>query len=356
MRRRLKWPIVGVSLLCLSGAGVAYTVVQDDGGTADATTTKPTSTSPVTQGDMVVTDTLDGTLGYAGRTTITGGLAGTITQLAPEGSVRRRGQAVYSVDERPVVLLYGGLPAYRTLTVGVEGDDVRQLERNLKALGYGEGLAVDNRFTSYTAARVRDWQEDLGVSETGQVELGSVVFAAGPVRIAEHQTTVGAGTGQGLPVLTGSSRRRVVTVDLPVEQRSLARTGDPVTVTLPDGSTARGRVSRVGTVATTSGDEESGGSSTTIEVKVSLQRSGSAGRLDAAPVQVTFESERRDNVLSVPVNALIASPDGGYAVVVVADDGGRSTVPVELGVFADGRVEVSGKGLSEGMKVEVPAL
>ena len=69
---------------------------------------------------------------------------------------------------------------------------------------------------------------------------------------------------------------------------------------------------------------------------------------------MTFESERRQDVLSVPVNALIALPKGGYGVVVV-DGAGRRTVTVDLGVFTEGRVEVTSTELRPGMMVEVPA-
>jgi peptidoglycan hydrolase-like protein with peptidoglycan-binding domain len=342
-------------LSALGGAGAAYSAVGDGGSNDPAPPLKTTATAKVTQADMVVTDTVDGTLGYGQQTKVVGKRPGTITGLATEGSVVRRGQRLFALDGQPVFLMYGKVPAYRDLTVGTKGADVRQLERNLKALGYGAGLEVDDTYTSYTAQKVREWQEDRGLPETGSVELGSVLFSPGPVRVAGHEASVGDETGPGQPVLTISSLQTVVNVDLPVARRPLARKGVAVKVTLPDGTTVDGRVASVGTVAKTSkGDEQGGGGETTIEVRVSLSNPGLAGGLDAAPVEVTFESERRKNVLSVPVNALLALPSGGYGVVVVEGTKTR-TVKVTLGVFADGRVEVSAKGLSAGMDVEVPA-
>ncbi|HEU4675058.1 MAG TPA: peptidoglycan-binding protein, partial [Motilibacteraceae bacterium] len=60
------------------------------------------------------------------------------------------------------------------------------------------------------------------------------------------------------------------------------------------------------------------------------------------------------NVLAVPVEALLALREGGFGVEVVE---GASTrvVPVELGAFGSGMVEITGAGLAEGMKVGVPA-
>jgi multidrug efflux pump subunit AcrA (membrane-fusion protein) len=139
-----------------------------------------------------------------------------------------------------------------------------------------------------------------------------------------------------------------------VEQQPLARKSARVRVALPDGRTVAGRVSSVGNVAETSGGEPGEEEETTIEVTITLVKPRSVGTLDAAPVDVTFRAERLEDVLSVPVNALIALREGGYALVVV--DAGRSrTVEVEVGVFAAGRVQVSGEGLQAGMDVEVPA-
>ncbi len=358
MRRRVRLTGAAVALVGVTGAGVATGVATTVSGQGDTAATlvggKPTSTSPVTRGDLVVTETLDGTLGYADSTTVTGRLGGTVTALAGAGSVIRRGKPLFAVDDEPVLLLYGKLPAYRTMTVGTEGRDVRQLERNLRALGYGDGLEVDETYTSYTAEQVREWQQDNGLEETGEVPLGSVVFAPGPVRIAEHEVAVGSSTGPGQPVLMVTGLRRVVTVDLPVSSRSLARVSARTKVTLPGGRTVTGGVAWVGTTATTDGEEQGGGArEPTVEVRVTLGRLGSFSALDSAPVEVTFQSEHRKDVLSVPVTALVALTEGRYGVVVVDGDA-RRTVAVELGVFTEGRVEVAGEGLRAGMRVEVP--
>ena len=353
MRDRRRSVAAILTVTALAAAGTAYSIGQDGQTPAATADDAATATATVEKGDMVVTETLEGTLGYGSTRAITGTLSGTITSLPAKGAVVRRGQRLYSIDGQPIFLMYGKVPAYRTMTVGTEGADVRQLERNLVAMGYGEDLEVDETYTSYTASAVRDWQEDRDLGETGEIDLGSVIFQAGPVRVADHQTTIGAVLHSGQPVLTGSGLERVVTVDLPVEQRQLAETSAKVHVTLPDGHTVTGRVTSVGTVVETAGEGEEEEEST-VEVKIALTDPRTAGTLDEAPVDVTFESERHRGVLSVPVNALIALPEGGYGVVVVDVDGSRQ-VKVKLGVFADGRVEVSGTGVRAGMKVEVPA-
>jgi multidrug efflux pump subunit AcrA (membrane-fusion protein) len=69
-------------------------------------------------------------------------------------------------------------------------------------------------------------------------------------------------------------------------------------------------------------------------------------------VTVELRRLRAENVLSVPVEALLALPSG-YGVEVVGQGGSLTRVPVTTGVFGDGRVEVRGAGLAAGMKVAV---
>ena len=59
-------------------------------------------------------------------------------------------------------------------------------------------------------------------------------------------------------------------------------------------------------------------------------------------------------MLAVPVTALLALSEGGYAVEVVVEDGSRLLIGVEPGLFSDGFVEVAGNGLVDGMQVVVP--
>jgi hypothetical protein len=136
------------------------------------------------------------------------------------------------------------------------------------------------------------------------------------------------------------------------------KVGDPVDVTLPDNSTTTGRVSTVGSVATTpSADQGNGSSTPTIEVDVSLDHPAATGTLDQAPVSVSITTATVRNVLVVPVNALLALASGGYAVEEVASDGTHRLVRVELGLFddADGLVQVTGTGLRPGRRIVVPA-
>ena len=360
MRRRVF--ALGLSAAIVGGSGLLVAARAGGGSTETSGAGQPTGATSATSSvavsrmDLVARTEVDGTLGYAGQFSVSGQLQGTVTALPKAGAVVERGQALYSVDNRPVTLLHGDLPAWRRLGAGTaDGPDVRQLEQNLVALGHATeaDMPVDERFTSATTAAVRRWQKALGLEETGVVELGQAVFLPGALRVADVKAEKGSQVPPGSPVLTGTSKDRVVQVDLDATKQALAKVGEKVDVKLPDGRTTQGTVATVGTVAQTKGQGES--TKRVVAVTVTLDDPGATGSVDQAPVKVGITSDSRKGVLAVPVNALLALAEGGYGVRVVDGTVGGRIVAVTPGLFARGMVEVSGDGLSEGAQVEVPA-
>jgi len=339
----------GITVVAV-GAAVAATVGfgGGGGGTAEASDLPP-KTATVTRQTLVDTDEVDGELGYGDPTGLRGGSGGMVTWLAPEGETIKRGKPALRIDGNPVVVLYGPLPLYRPLSDGVEGPDVKQFEQNLAALGY-RGFTVDDEFTGATADAVEEWQEDLGVEETGQVTAALVAYVPGPIRIAGHTTAVGAPAGGEVLKYTGTER--LVTIDLPVPDRDLAVVGAAATITLPDGKTAEGKVATVGAVATTPPGQAD--ADPTVQVTVTVGDGKALGDLQEGPVDVELAAGTREDVLTVPVAALVALAEGGYGVQVVDGDA-TSYVAVETGLFAGGRVEVTSAALAEGMTVGMPS-
>jgi hypothetical protein len=301
-------------------------------------------TRPIERTTLTESQQVSGTISYGDPVVVTG-RGGVLTWLPALGGVIRRGKPVYRVDNRPVPLFLGSLPLYRSLSAGDTGADVRELERNLAALGY-RGPTVDNRYTAATAAAVRRWQKAVKLTRTGVFDPATVVLAAEPIRVAAVTGHLGeAATG---PVLSYTGTTRTVRVALDVALQSVARPGARATITLPDGRTVDGTVTAVGSVATAG---EQPNDPATVDVTIAARGQAAFGRLDRAPVSVDLASATAPNVLAVPVVALVALAEGGYGVQLPT---GRY-VAVRLGMFADGRVQISGAGLAEGTRVVVPS-
>ncbi|WP_436837711.1 peptidoglycan-binding protein [Micromonospora chersina] len=348
--------MVASAVVVAAAAGVTAAVAAGDadGGTA-AGAGLPPATAQVTRQTLVDAESFDGELGYGTSHHAAPRAGGTLTWLAATGAQVTRGKPLFAVDDAEVVLLYGKLPAYRNLGPGMSGADVRQFERNLAALGYS-GFTVDDDYTSATADAVRDWQEDLGLPETGRVELGRVVYADGAVRVESHEAEPGDPAQPGQAVLSWTGTTRVVTVSLDVDDERLAKKGTTVTVSLPDGKEVAGTVAATETVIESGADGGAGGQGdpeTKIEVTVTVADPKALTGFDQASAKVAFTAAERRDVLTVPVAALLALAEGGYGVQLVE---GASTriVAVQTGLFAAGRVEVSGAGLAEGATVGMP--
>jgi peptidoglycan hydrolase-like protein with peptidoglycan-binding domain len=229
------------------------------------------------------------------------------------------------------------------------GPDIAQLEAALVALGYAAGLQVDDTFTLDTRQAVLAWQADVGADVDGIVDLGEVYFSATALRVNDQIAAVGATVGNGSPVLGITAADIVVKVDLPADDQDLVEVGDSVVVVLPDNSEVAATVDSVETVATF--DQQG---NAVFDVVISLNDPAAAAGLDEAPVDVDVISDSVSNVLAVPVSALVALSEGGYAVEVQQTDGSTELMAVEPGFYADGLVEVTETRLIAGMLVVVP--
>ncbi|MGI5216062.1 peptidoglycan-binding protein [Plantactinospora sp. CA-290183] len=360
-RSRGRWrvPVGAAAAAALVAGGIGAVYLTRDAGPATAPGTPPAATATIVRTDLVETVTIDGELGYGTAAPLFNRLAGTVTSVPAEGATIRRGGTLYALDARPVLLMLGSLPAYRTLEAGTRGSDVEQFERNLRELGY-TGFTVDRSYTSATERAVQRWQRARGLDDTGEVELGRVVFLPRAVRVAQVTVRPGRPVTPDASVLSYTGTSRVVTADLEVAERSLVKGGEQVSITLPGSKTVSGTVSRVGTVATAeqaeegsgpAGEEGSGSADPTVSITCSVSDQRALGDLDGTPVRIALPRERRDDVLAAPVASLLALREGGYGVRLVEGDANR-IVPVRTGLFAGGLVEVSGPGLTEGVTVE----
>jgi hypothetical protein len=301
---------------------------------------------------------------------------GTVTSLPAVGEVISQGHPLYRVNNRPVVLLHGSTPAYRTLSAGASGPDVAELNADLVALGYAAAARLHTSsafFGPATTAALKKLQAAVGVARTGALPLGQAVFEPVALRVTSVTAQPGDSAQPGETVLQGTSTTREVQVALDASQETSMAAGNKVSITLPNNQTTPGVVSSVATVATCPSSSASGpgpssaapgtdscssGSPPTITVDVAPSNPTATGTWDQAPVQVGITTDSVRGALVVPVTALLAQSSGGYAVE-VAGTGSTDNhlVTVSLGLFddADGLVQVTGSGLAAGQAVVVPS-
>ena len=359
-RRRRKTFAGAVLALLVSAAVVAWASGVFDAGHARSSGVSdneyPTSITTVAEGSLASQISDSGTLEY----TTSGGsdynvvnqASGTFTELPAAGETVSRGQVLYRVSNDPEILFYGTTPVYRSLSEGDTGPDVRELNRNLVALGYTTSADVDwdwDYFSAETAYALERLEYHLGEDETGELAEGQAVFLPGQVRLSSINATLGTNAGPGAPIMQATSTNRQVVVDLNASEQTEVKVGDSVQVTLPDGQATPGVVSSMGTVSSGSG------SGATLPIYITLKHPTAGGTLDQAPVTLEITTAAVEHALIVPIDSLLALAGGGYAVEPVEADGIHKLVAVTLGTFDDaaGTVQVTGD-LQAGERIVVP--
>jgi peptidoglycan hydrolase-like protein with peptidoglycan-binding domain len=373
VRHRLLTALAALAAAATAGAVAAVAVF---GGTAPAArpAVPKMSLATVVRTSLRETVLTAGTLGYAPTRPVVNELTGTYTWLPAVGHRVTAGHPLYRVDDLPVVLMAGRTPAWRSFSLGMTaGRDVTQLQANLIAEGYATGLlsGPSGYFDSLTAAAVRRWQAARGYPVTGQVLLGQIVFLPAAIRVGDQRVAVGQQAVAGQQPLLATTSRRTVTVPLNPDLPPVRR-GQAVSIVLPSQSATPGKVVAVGPVPAGSvpassvpagpvpAGSGSGGASGTPAASAAAQqltvapaRPGVTGTGSGIPVQVSLTVQSVRNVLAVPVTALLALAGGGYGIEVVSASGRHRLLGVTTGIFAAGRVQVSGAGIGPGLTVVV---
>ncbi|MYR84908.1 HlyD family efflux transporter periplasmic adaptor subunit [Streptomyces sp. SID685] len=309
----------------------------------------PPHTERIVRGNLVTEAVAAGTVQFTGARAVKNQLTGIATWAPSVNSVITRGKRLYSVDNKPVILLRGDLPAWREFKSGMsDGEDVRMLEQNLAELGY-TGFTVDDKFSSKTEAAVKRWQKNNGLPSNGKIELGRVVFTPGSVRIQSAEVRPGDSVTPAQDVLKVTGFQHLVSAQIPAKEEDLVVKGGKARIELADGKYVDGTITSVGAEKTAQDNKK------VVPITVRPVSSQLLGDVQSADVVVVIRHTEAENVLFVPVTALLPAQSGGYAVQLVT--GGKVTVvKVKTGAFADGSVQVSGPGIVEGARVGVPEL
>ncbi|MFT4216529.1 MAG: biotin/lipoyl-binding protein [Micropruina sp.] len=255
------------------------------------------------------------------------------------------GDALYRVDERPVIVAKGRVPAFRDLKAGMAGADVQQFTALLKAKGYLR--ATSGTMTPAVVAAATTWQRRLGVEATGVVRRGDVLFVRTlPVRVVLDPKAfrVGAEIGSGQASVDSLGAAPVFTATFGETQARQVAAGMTITVT----SGSQAWTGRLGAL-TTGADNQSA-------ARITGPTGGSLCGKDcgAIPLSGTTRLNGVTEVQApvpgvvVPVAALASAADGSVAV--IGADGSR--IPVTVNARARGMAVV--QGLAAGTKVRVP--
>jgi len=227
----------------------------------------------------------------------------------------------------------------------------------------GSGATGSTRGSGTSTGASGTGGSGAGSSSTGGSGASSTGSGASSTGSGASSTGSGAGAGSAgssaQAILQTTSNQLLVTVNLDATKQSEAVVGEQVTVQLPSGDTVGGRITQVSPIAQSSSSSSgsssggSGGSSSapsaTIPVTIKILGRHPVSGLDQAAVSVNFEQQVENNVLSVPVTALLATAGGGYA---VQEAGAlHRLLPVTPGLFAAGYVQVSGADIYSGLQV-----
>ncbi len=265
------------------------------------------------------------------------------------GSEATPGAVLYSVDLRPVVIAAGAVPAFRSIARSASGQDVAQLQQLLATLGLYTG-AVDGNAGSSTDRAIRAWQRSLGVTATGVVELGDVIFVPtlpARVRLDPQVVKVGAslaGGEEAVELLSATPGFRIPATDA---QAAMVPTGTRVEITAPDGTLWNGAIA----------DQVRDQPSQTVNLNVrptgelplcgeGCDQVPAVGEVMLAARVITSEPVHG---LVVPSAALVTTASGEIAV--VDEHGTRITVTVVASARGSSVIE----GVGAGVRVRVPA-
>jgi multidrug efflux pump subunit AcrA (membrane-fusion protein) len=146
----------------------------------------------------------------------------------------------------------------------------------------------------------------------------------------------------GTPLLTIMDTSSVVArAHIPQAQAALLKVGDAATITAPGGSPVAGKVVIVSPALDPG--------STTVQVWVEAENSSGELR-PGATVNVSMVARTIENAITIPLPALLKSPEGATTVMVVGQDNKAHQTKVETGIRSGNLVQIT-KGLQPGQTV-----
>ncbi|RSM64674.1 Tat pathway signal protein [Actinoplanes sp. ATCC 53533] len=361
-------------------------------------------TVAVTERELTATVNAQGTVAYGAPQPIaltgsvaTGDAAATgaplVTKAPSANKTLREGDVLLEVSGRPVFVLTGKVPMYRTLTRGSSGDDVDQLRSALRRLRPGSGLAATGVINDSVLDAVRAWYTARGYQAQGptaeqkarlrtlqqavsagtgpalkdaeadlndftktygtSIASGEILFLPKlPLRLTA--VTVQAGAAASGVIGTASDPTLVVNGTVAPDDAALLKAGMPATLTHPDGETFAAKLAGMGaSVAVTAAADKSDGTDGTdstdsalagVPIRLKPAYPGKLAAFAGQAFKVSIEVGGTGHaVLSVPVAAVYTAADGQSRVTVQDATGSVHDVPVTAGLSTAGFVQITPK-------------
>jgi len=152
------------------GYGGYYFGTQNTENTTSNKTLELTTVS-IQKGDLEKKEEYNGTLRQTDSKVLNSPMSGVVTYVPKEGTVISFGELLFAIDNKPVILLEGTTPFYRTLDLNSNpGPDVLQLEEALIYLGYAaEDFVSDETFDEVTSKMLNSLYIDYGIETKSDI-------------------------------------------------------------------------------------------------------------------------------------------------------------------------------------------
>ena len=181
---KLKNLYILIAVLALGYGGYYFGTQNTE--TSSSSKTLELTTTEIQKGDLAKKEEYNGTLRQTNSRVLNSPLSGVVTFAPKEGTIINFGEVLFAVDNKPVILVEGKTPFYRTLDLNSDpGPDVFQLERALVFLGYAaEDFVPDETFDETTSNMLNSLYIDY------KIETKSEITPSEQVAINLKQTEV----------------------------------------------------------------------------------------------------------------------------------------------------------------------
>ncbi|MFT4136151.1 hypothetical protein [Microbacterium sp.] len=238
---RTLWIVAGVAVVALvSGLLVGtFVIARSD---ADAAPEPGLVTVPVEYGQLTNDVTIRADVGYADAVDVTidtssvSGPAVVTGQVPAVGAQLTPLSVALEIAGRPVIVLPGELPAYRTLRFGVSGPDVAQLKHALAAVGIDPGDLGSAQFDQATADAVAQLYAAVGYPAPPSPEGADESYRAAQEGVRSAEDALASANQQLAKAGSGPDPVEVLEVDNRIAslQRQIAKARAEAPDTVPD--------------------------------------------------------------------------------------------------------------------------